>query len=125
MARRKKPSPLDGVNLLDLSPVQLAGCEEREGKVVLLRPKPRTRGLRGLSDRITTFMSAPKVRLDDFGSFAWRRLDGKTTVGEIAAALRKEFGEAAEPAEDRLGLFIRVLRREGMLGYPGIDDIPS
>ena len=125
MFGRKKPSPLEGVNLLDLAPAPVAEIEEREGKVVLLRPKPRTRGLRGLSDRITTFMSAPKVRLDDFGSFTWRQLDGQTTVAEIAAALREEFGEAAEPVEDRLGLYIRLLRREGMLIFPGYDEVPG
>jgi hypothetical protein len=123
MFGRKKPSPLDGVNLLDLAPAPVAEIEERDGKVVLLRPKPRTRGLRGLSDRITTFLSAPKVRLDEFGSFTWRRLDGRTTVAEVAAALREEFGETAEPVEDRLGLYIRLLRREGMLIFPGYDDV--
>jgi hypothetical protein len=36
--------------------------------------------------------------------------------------MRAEFGERVEPVEERLGHLIRVMRREGFIGYPGWDD---
>jgi hypothetical protein len=67
-------------------------------------------------------MSARKIRLDQVGSFAWRHLDGKRTVEEVAALLREEFGEGVAPAEQRLGHLIWIMRREGLLAYPGWDE---
>lgn len=119
---RKTPDPLAGVNLLEIAPVRLAGWEDREGRVVLERPRPLSRGLRGLLERLAFQMASRRVRLDAIGSSAWKSFDGATTVGEAARALREEFGEAAEPAEERLGQLVRMLRREGMVGYPGWDE---
>lgn len=115
-------SPLEGVNLLDLAPVPLADSEEEDGRIVLLRPKDTTTGLKGLFDRITYHLSVRRIKLDAVGSFAWRRLDGKTTVRELAKATREEFGEDAEPVEGRLGYFVRQLHGEKLVAYPGIDD---
>jgi hypothetical protein len=52
-----------------------------------------------------------KARLDDLGTFVWRRCDGATTVEQIADALRQEFGEKVEPVEDRLVGFITKLSK--------------
>ena len=113
---------LQDVNLLDLAPVRQAQWEEAGERVVLHRPRPARGGLKGLLGRISYSLSASRIRLDDIGSFAWHRLDGQTTVGEVAEAMRQHFGEKAEPAEERLGRFVRMLRREGMLAFPGWDD---
>ncbi len=119
------PDPLAAVNLLELAPVRLAKWEVKDERVIVHRPKPRTTGLRGLADRISHLLSPPRIRLDPIGSFAWQRLDGETTVGAVAEAVRAEFGESAEPVEDRVGYFVRLLRREEMLAYPGYDEIPT
>lgn len=113
---------LQDINLLDLAPVRLARWEEAGDRVVLQRPRPPRGGLKGFLGRVSYSLSASRIRLDDVGSFAWRRLDGRTTVGEAAEAMRQHFGEKAEPAEERLGQFVRTLRREGMLAFPGWDD---
>ena len=122
MRRRQGADPLAEVNLLDLAPVRLAAWSEVEGRVVLERPRPGGRGLRRLGGWLAHHMSSRRVRLDSIGSAAWRGFDGRTTVGEVARLLRQELGEAAEPAEERLGHFVRVLRREGFLAYPGWDE---
>lgn len=116
---------LQGVNLLDISPVRLAQWEQAGERVVLLRPQPVRGGLKGLLGRISYTLSASRIRLDDFGSFAWQHIDGNTTVREVAEAMRRHFGEKAEPAEERLGHFIRTLRREELIAFPGWDDSPS
>ncbi len=117
-------SDLAGVNLLDLRPVRLADWEEQDGRVVLIRPAPVSRGLKRVLDSVTTWMSPHKVRLDEVGSEGWRLLDGVHTVADVAARLREHFGEGVEPAEERLGEFIRLLRHQGFLAYPAWDDIP-
>jgi hypothetical protein len=60
-----------------------------------------------------------KLNLDELGSFVYRHCDGTRTVREIAVQLREHFGEKAEPAEDRLALFIReMVQRELILFAP-------
>lgn len=100
----------------------MAESEDEEGHVVLLRPPPKAQGLRGLMERFFHRMSAQRIRLDEVGSFAWRSLDGTRTVAEVAESMREEFGERVEPAEERLGHLVLIMRREGLLGYPGYDE---
>jgi len=124
MVREEREEALEGVNLMGLAPFRIAEWEEVEGRVVVLRPLPTTRGLRGVLDRFFHRMSAGRIRLDEVGSQAWRALDGRRTVAEVADLLRIEFGEKVFPAEERLGHLIWLMRREGLLGYPGWDDGP-
>jgi len=123
MGRRKRESELEGVNLLGLAPVRVARWEEVEGRIVVLRPAPTTRGVRGALDRFFHRMSANRIRLDEVGSLAWKALDGDRTVSEVAALLRETFGENVDPAEERLGHLIWVMRKEGLLAYPGWDEV--
>ena len=122
MGRKKREEELEGVNLLELAPVRTAEWEEEGERVVVMRPLPRTRGPRGVLDRFFHRMSASRIRLDEVGSVAWRALDGERTVAEVAALLREEFGEGVDPAEQRLGHLIWLMRREGVLRYPEWDD---
>ncbi|NOZ79696.1 MAG: PqqD family protein [Acidobacteria bacterium] len=119
----KRRDDLEGVNLLDLKPVRLADWEEKDNYVVLIRPAPASKGLRRALEAVTTWMSPHRVRLDEVGSTGWTLLDGTRTAGEIAATLRERFGESIEPAEERLGEFIRMLRFQGFVAYPGWDRI--
>jgi hypothetical protein len=121
MRRSTTGDPLDGINLLGLVPVRKAGWKEEGGRVVIERPKPEGSGLRGFGSRLAYLMAAPRLRLDEFGSFAWVRFDGRTSVSVVSSAMREHFGDTAEPVEERLGTFVRLLRRERMLGYSGYD----
>jgi hypothetical protein len=120
--RKLRERELEGVNLLGLAPFRAAGWEEVDGRIVLLRPEPTTRGLRGVMDRFFHRMSARRVRLDEVGSFAWDHFDGQRTVGEVAEAMRGEFGEQVEPVEERLGHLVWLLRKEGFLAYGHWDE---
>ena len=122
MLDRRKLKELEDVNLLDLKPVRVAEWEEQGERVVVIRPKPEVSGLRGLLNRFFYSLAARRLRLDEMGSAGWRLLDGERTVGEIAKLLRQNYGERVEPAEDRFGHLVRVLRREDLVAYPGWDD---
>ncbi len=113
--------PLAKVNLLELTPVRRAPWREQGDRVVLERPPVVGRGPRALLERLLQALSVRCIRLDEVGSCAWRLLDGCHTVGEVAAELRQHFGEAVEPAEERLGHLVRQLRQQGLLAYPEWD----
>jgi hypothetical protein len=121
MKRRGKPDPLAGVNLLDLAPKRRAEWEEQESRVVVLRPEPTTTGARLWIDRLLHQLSARRIRLDEYGSCVWRHVDGQRTVADIAAVLRDQFGDAVEPAEERVGKLIQVFHREELVAYPDLD----
>ncbi|MDI6765802.1 MAG: PqqD family protein [Bacteroidota bacterium] len=107
----KKKSEFDNFNLLDLKPVRMFEFEEDQGaKVTLLIPKFR--------DKILGKYLQPlikkkyfKVKLDEYGSFVWKQIDGRITVNEIVERLRLKFGAEAEPAVDRVAKFIQHLYR--------------
>jgi len=122
MSIPSRQDKLEEVNLLEVTPMRVAEWEEVDGRVMLARPTRWRSGVKGVLDRFFYLLSARKIRLDDIGSFAWHQIDGEQTVAQIAGKLRDEFGERVEPAEGRLGHMVRVLRREGLVAYPGWDD---
>lgn len=124
MWRRRRHDPLAHVNVLELAPIRIADSEEVKGRLVVIRPAPRRGGVRGAIDRILHLMSTPRIRLDDRAAFVWELLDGHHTVADIARQARERFGEHVEPAEQRIGKLVAVLRREGLVAYPGHDDVP-
>lgn len=118
----KRVDPLASVNLLELRPTRSADWREVEGKVVIERPRPAAGGLRAAAEWLTFLMSTRHIRLDDKGSYAWKRLDGSRSIERLAQEMRAEFGAAIEPAEERLGLLIRQLRSQDLVAYPGWDE---
>ena len=111
-----------GPNLLDLTPHREVGWEVGEdGLVTLVRVRPSVRGLPSLGRWISFMMAPPRIRLDEVGSFAWLRMDGEADVGDLAELVRIEFGEAAEPVAQRLGHFVRLLRRERFVSLGGLE----
>jgi len=122
---RRREDPLERVNLLTVAPVRLAAWEEKEERVVILRPSPATRGFRGALDRVLTKLSTPRIRLDEVGSHAWLLFDGTRTVADVATSLREHFGDRVEPVESRLGQLVRSMHREGFLAYPEPDRLAA
>lgn len=120
-SRKRRRSHLEGVNLLDVCPIRQADWRQEEEGVTLTRRHPKARGKRGLAARLDHWLGTPHLKLDGTGTFAWIRFDGRTTVREVAEALRQTYGESAEPVEQRLGAFVRLLHREGLVSYRDLD----
>lgn len=68
---------------------------------------------RGFFNRIAqSLFMAPKVshiRLDAFGSFVWKQIDGERNLIEIGELVREEFQEKAEPLYERLAQYFHTL----------------
>ncbi len=122
MWKRRRTDELESVNILELTPCRLADWRSAGERIVVIRPKPVGAGLRAQIDKVLYMMSARRIRLDAHGSFSWLCLDGEHTVGQVAVQLREKFGAEVDPAEERLGHLVRVLRREGLVGFRGWDD---
>jgi len=120
--RRRERKQTAEINLLDLAPRRLAAWEEVGEQVVLERPRPSPRGVRGFFEWLSYHSAVRKLRLDPIGGCVWKLLDGETTVGQAAQAVRERFGAPSEPAEERVALFVQQLHREGLLAFPGLDD---
>ncbi|MEE4271323.1 MAG: PqqD family peptide modification chaperone [Thermoanaerobaculales bacterium] len=88
---------------------------DESGKVVVERPKPGNRGLRVVIDNLRWLMSHPKIRLDELGSFVWQRLDGESTLAEIAEATAAAFPDRADGIDERLALFATALQHQGLI----------
>lgn len=118
------PGPSAGSNLLELAPLRAASWSEDDGRVVVEIPAP-SRPWRAPLAWLSSKMSSKRVRLDEVGSLAWTLLDGRRTVGDVAAVLRERFGDRVEPAEERLGILLLSLHRGGLVRYPGYDETPG
>ena len=58
-------------------------------------------------------MKKPKesrIHLDEIGSYVWQKIDGKSTIFEIANSLKNDFGKKADPVYARLVKYFSVLK---------------
>ena len=72
------------------------------------------------------FFHTPRVshiRLDEYGSFLWKELDGRRTVGELAQRMKAQFGDGAEPLYDRLVRYMQILRNNKFILFRGKDRV--
>jgi hypothetical protein len=86
-----------------------------EGRVVVERCRPETRGIRGAWARLRWLMTYPKIRFDELGSFVWRRLDEGEDLAAIAVATAEAFPDRAEGIKERLALFATALQHQGLI----------
>lgn len=83
-------------------------AEIQEERVTLL--KPLDHPIQNFARRLRLKIPSHRhLQLDEFGSFIWQQLDGKTTVQEVGQRLDKRFGAAAHPLYERLLLFLNHL----------------
>jgi len=111
------------VDLLELTPMRRVPWLERDdGRVVIDRPRPPIDGLRGLIRRAGWMLAPRRIRLDEVGSFAWRRLDGATKVRALAGVMRDAFPDSCDQLEERLGDYLRAMRRLRLISFPEWDE---
>ena len=63
------------------------------------------------------------IKLDEYGSFLWMRIDGVKTVGQLALELKEAYGEKAEPLYDRLVKYMQILHNNRFILFVGRDQV--
>lgn len=91
-----------------------AGWHEEEGLVVIEAPRFRGRAGRRLVDLLGREQTY-NLRLDEFGSFVWRLIDGSRDLGQIADATMEHLGAEEDTALQRLVMFLRSLKNLGVV----------
>lgn len=102
-------------NLLEIRPVRNLEWEaEQDGSIVLLVPKFKNRYIvKYILPRLRK--QHFRLKLDEYGSFIWKLLDGNTTVGDISEKLERVYGENFDPRYERIGKFIANLAHNKFL----------
>ena len=107
--KKSKKEVLD-INYLDLIPVrteELQWFTDRRDRIVL---KVENTGLfNKIAQKVFNKPQFTKVHLDQQGTFIWPLIDGKRTVTDIAALVKEEFGEAAEPLYPRIIKYFQIV----------------
>ena len=110
-----------GKNLLTLIPNRIREFEMEGEKAVVLLPRFAT----GWPSRhIQPRLKKPtmKVKLDEIGTMIWQLIDGKKTVMEITEKVGARFGERVDPPHQRVGIFITMMKNEGMIKLEDPED---
>ena len=74
------------------------------------------------------FFDRPRVShidLDEQGSFVFRQIDGKRTIGEIALIVKEKFPEEDSPLYARLIKYMQILRNNKFIYFQGKDKMPK
>ena len=97
MSKKKKELQINYLDLIPERSAQLRWHTDIRGRMVLeiekLFGKPRY----------------TKIHLDDNGTFIWPLIDGRKTVEDIAALVKDEFGEKAEPLYPRIVKYFQIM----------------
>ena len=58
-----------------------------------------------------------KVHLDAQGTFIWPLIDGEKTVADIAALVKAEFGDKAEPLYPRIVKYFQIVESYNFIEF--------
>lgn len=103
----------------DATPVRAAPWEEKDGFIHVKMQKFEGR----LGKWLCRMLHKPNhalVRLDELGSFIWKRCTGEATVDDILTALDTEMGgqfETEEEMEKRTFYFFYMLQNRGLITW--------
>lgn len=100
----------DKRNYLDFVPVKNPSLPWREDEEAIVTVEVTHRGIAAKVAQVA--FNRPKVsqiRMDTFGSFVWKEIDGEQTIYQIGQKVKEQFGKEAEPLYERLIAFFRIL----------------
>ena len=106
----------DEKNYLDLIPVhsdRITFETDENGQVTILIENKGI--INGIMQKLAKKPKITRIDLQGQGNFVWLCIDGKKTVFDIAAEVKAEFGEEAEPLYDRLVTYMHTLESCGFV----------
>ncbi len=91
----------------------------RLGYPVTVRP-----AFAGMLKRVGLWDGRPSLKtleLDAMGSATWELVDGRASVGDVAAAFAARYSLGSREAEVAVASFLRELGRRGLIGFQDPD----
>lgn len=118
MAKKQKKNYLDFVPVINS---QNTWSEGEDGVVTIHMVH------RGFYNRLAQkVFHTPKIshiKLDEYGSFLWKQIDGTRTIGTLAQQMKAQFGDKAEPLYDRLVKYMQILRNNRFVLFRGKEKV--
>lgn len=107
MKNKKKESQINYLDLIPERSSQLRWHEDIRGKIVL---EVENKGVfNTIAQKLFHRPRYTKIHLDENGTFIWPLIDGKKTVADIAALVKEQFGEKAEPLYPRIVKYFQIM----------------
>ena len=118
---KERKKILKNTNTLDLTPIKLYSEEtDSNDLVTVIIPKFKNKiAVKFVSPKLKSDIF--RVKLDNFGSAVWLKIDGKTTVDKIINDIKKKFGDEIIEAEDRITKFMFQLYSQGFISFKEIN----
>lgn len=117
MFGKKKTKDTSPENYLDRIPVKNIEWEKDEkDHIFLLKEKSKTKLMKkliGLFGKSQFF----RIHLDELGTATWLLIDGKRSIYVISNALKEQFAEKIDPAEQRVAAFMVMLKKSDFINF--------
>ncbi len=113
-----------GVDFMALVPARSCGWAEgaEPGQIVVLQPRFRS-GLLGrfVQPRLKDAKKFVRIPLESRGSFLWKLMDGKRTVGDLAMAFATEFPEDGDQIPERVSTYLYQMSQNHFIEFLNSD----
>ncbi|MFH1844240.1 MAG: PqqD family protein [bacterium] len=119
----KRRSRWAGIDFFTLIPEQIMEYQRDEaaGTVALLVPRFRSGPLgRWLQPRLRPERANIRVTLEERGSWIWDRIDGESSVGQIAATFREVFPTEQDQVDERICVYLVNLETNGFVRFANL-----
>jgi hypothetical protein len=112
---------LNNINTMDLIPVRTQKYEKKEGKIIILIPKFKSRFYHAIAPSTARLFF--RIKLDDLGSTTWEAIDGKRNIQELGNFIR-EGSHEGEPdlpdLDERLSKYMMMLYERRFISFKQI-----
>ena len=116
--RNKRKKEGSDINYLDLIPRRNEALKwHRDLKDKVILEVENTGVMNTIAQRVFNKPRFTKVHLDAQGTFIWPLIDGEKTVADIAALVKEEFGEKAEPLYPRIVKYFQIVESYNFIEF--------
>lgn len=116
--RNKRKKEGSDINYLDLIPRRNEALKwHRDLKERVILEIENTGIMNTIAQRVFNKPRFTKVHLDAQGTFIWPLIDGEKTVADIAALVKEEFGEKAEPLYPRIVKYFQIVESYNFIEF--------
>lgn len=116
--RNKRKKEGSDINYLDLIPRRNEALKwHRDLKDRVILEVENTGVMNTIAQRVFNKPRFTKVHLDAQGTFIWPLIDGEKTVADIAALVKEEFGEKAEPLYPRIVKYFQIVESYNFIEF--------